>query len=283
MKHYIHSRIVAPNDPVPVVLVGAGGTGSRILNGLAQIHHSLVSLGHMGLDVHVADGDAVSDANVGRQLFSPADVGRNKAECLVTRHNMFYGLSWKAYPQMATKSLELRDVRGYMPHVLITAVDSAAARMKIARGLGRSSFSSRHQSDMRFAYWLDTGNTADTGQVVLGTLTKEGVKQPTKGVTTRTLPTVLDLYPDMAGQDNEITQGPSCSIAEALDRQDLFINQWVASAAVQLLWRGFRKGHITEHGAFINLDTLTTRPLKIDPAAWSRMGYNKKERIAPNE
>ena len=269
MKHYIHSRIAAPNDPVPVVLVGLGGTGSQILSGLARIHMSLRALGHMGFDVHAVDGDAVSDANVGRQLFSPADVGRNKAECLVTRMNMFFGLDWKAYPVMATKSLELRDVRGNMPHTLITAVDSAAARKKIAK-LKPAARYVRPQ----FIYWLDTGNTKDTGQVVLGTLTKEGVDQPTKGVTARTLPTVLDLYPDMARQDRKAVQGPSCSVAESLERQDLLINQWVATAACQILWRGLRRGYITEHGAFINLDTLTTRPLKVDPEAWARMGYN---------
>jgi PRTRC genetic system ThiF family protein len=264
MRHYLSQGIVAPNDPVPVVLVGAGGTGSQVLSGLARMHHALRALEHPGLEVHVVDGDAVSEANVGRQLFSPADVGRNKAEVLVTRVNLFFGLGWKAYPVMVGKGVEFRG-RGlgrYMGGgVLVTAVDSARARGKVFGAL-------KGKAD----YWLDTGNTADTGQAVLGTVGRKGIEQPKRRKTAvASLPTVLDLYPDMEKQNGK-KQGPSCSVAEALQRQDLFVNQWVAGAALQVLWRGFRQGYLTEHGAFINLMTLTVRSLAVDPEAWKRMG-----------
>ncbi len=271
MKHYLPAGLVTPNDPVPVILVGVGGTGSRLLTGLAQVHHALRALDQPGLEVHAIDGDAVSDANVGRQLFSPSDVGRNKAEVLTTRVNMHYGLAWKAYPQMFSKDIKLRSRLlanyHYVSSILITAVDTVAARKKIIKAMSSKA-----------DYWLDTGNTQDTGQVVLGTVGKREVDQPKRAKNTvPRLPTVLDLYPDMAAHDKSSKQGPSCSVAEALERQDLFINQWVASAALAILWRGFRKGHLTEHGAFINLKTLSTRPLKVDPEAWARMGYNVKQ------
>ena len=33
------------------------------------------------------DPDIVTEANIGRQLFGPSDLGQNKAQCLVTRIN----------------------------------------------------------------------------------------------------------------------------------------------------------------------------------------------------
>lgn len=269
MKHYLPAGLVTPNDPVPVILVGVGGTGSRLLTGLAQVHHALRALDQPGLEVHAIDGDAVSDANVGRQLFSPSDIGRNKAEVLTTRVNMHYGLAWRAYPQMLAKDIKFRGrlldgAYRYVRPVLITAVDTVTSRKNATKLLARNGVE----------YWLDTGNTQDTGQVVLGTVGQEGIPQPKRAKNTvPRLPTVLDLYPDMAAHDKSAKQGPSCSVAEALERQDLFINQWVANAALAILWRGFRKGHLTEHGAFINLKTLNTRPLMVDPAVWKRMGW----------
>ena len=57
-------------------VIGAGGTGSQMLMGLAQLHTAMIALGHPGgLDVTVIDSDQVSEANVGRQMFYPSDVG----------------------------------------------------------------------------------------------------------------------------------------------------------------------------------------------------------------
>jgi hypothetical protein len=89
---------------------------------------------------------------------------------------------------------------------------------------------------------------------------------------------VIDLYPDMG--EGKKDQGPSCSVGQALSRQDLFINQWVATCALELLWKCFRRGFITNHGAFVDLDTMNVRPLPVDPEMWRRMGwkYRKKRK-----
>lgn len=60
---------------------------------------------------------------------------------------------------------------------------------------------------------------------------------------------------------------------EALQRQDLLINQWVATAGLEIIWKCFRRGCITESGAFISLNSLSVRALPIDPEVWSRMGW----------
>ena len=55
----------------------------------------------------------------------------------------------------------------------------------------------------------------------------------------------------------------SFTLAEALTRQDLFINQWMATAILQLLWQMFRKGELTYRGFYINLETGRMNPVPI--------------------
>ena len=160
LKHFVHSSIVSSRQPVDITLIGAGGTGSQVLSGLARMNQALKALGSPGLHLRVFDGDSVSQSNVGRQLFSPSDVGKNKAVVLVTRLNMFFGTNWEAYAYNVSKGLRLPG------GIIISAVDDVEARYLI-RDIGKNS---------RIVYWFDTGNTADTGQVVLGTFDK--VDQP---------------------------------------------------------------------------------------------------------
>jgi PRTRC genetic system ThiF family protein len=253
LRHYVHPAIVSSRRPIDIALIGAGGTGSQILSGLARMNQALKTLGSSGLHVRVFDGDSVSLSNVGRQLFSPSDIGKNKAVVLVTRLNMFFGTSWEAYAFNVSKGLRLPG------GIVISAVDDVNAR-HIIRDIGKNSGA---------VYWVDTGNTASTGQVVLGTLNK--VAQPEKSCP-EYLPHVLDLYQGiMEEESRKPYQGPSCSLQESLRRQDLFINQWVATCALEIIWKTFRYGQVKLHGAFVNLNTMTVRPLPVNPAVWESM------------
>lgn len=91
------------------------------------------------------------------------------------------------------------------------------------------------------------------------------------------LPTVADLFPEtcdpsLEGEDT----GPSCSLAEALEKQSLFVNRGVALYALNLLFELFRYGGLSHHGVFVNLKNARTSPLPIDPEAWKRFGYGLK-------
>lgn len=46
---------------------------------------------------------------------------------------------------------------------------------------------------------------------------------------------------------------PSCSLAEALEKQDLFINSTLANIGASLLWNLFREGMTENGGFFLNL------------------------------
>jgi PRTRC genetic system ThiF family protein len=123
----------------------------------------------------------------------------------------------------------------------------------------------------RALLWLDLGNRAQDGQVVLGIPAQN---EEHRAYTYR-LPTVLELFPELVsdGKKLDADDTPSCSLAQALERQHLFVNQAVVTPALQLLWQIFRFGRISWHGAFVNLASGRTTPLPIDPEAWKRFGY----------
>lgn len=276
MRHFASPALSmgAPHR-VGVLLAGAGGTGSQVLHGLARMDHALRSLGHPGLFVVVADPDTVSASNIGLQSFSPADRGQSKAAVLVTRVNRFFGLDWESLAlAVGQKKPEGLDwLRVGLLDVVIGCVDTVRARRGIAKALGG------WLKDA--SYWLDFGNSRSTGQVVLGTngkvkpvamnATREDFIAKSEGreFAVQELPTVLDLFPDMADDAAE----PSCSMEQALARQDLYINATLADFGLSLLWRLIRQGSIEIHGLFLNLEQCLTSPLRIDPEAWRRMGW----------
>ena len=128
--HYIDNYLINPQHPVTVNVIGAGGTGSQVLTCLARFDTALRGLGHPGLFVTVYDPDTVTEANIGRQLFSPSDIGLNKAQCLVTRMNNFFGNGWKAVPDIYPAIL--KDARrDNLANITITCTDNVTRRPSI--------------------------------------------------------------------------------------------------------------------------------------------------------
>ncbi|WP_144154516.1 PRTRC system ThiF family protein [Paraburkholderia sp. BCC1885] len=232
---------------VNIALIGCGGNGSQMLTGLARLNHALTALGHPGLHVTAFDGDTVSEANIGRQMFSPADVGQHKSVVLVHRLNAFFGLDWTARPIHAGPS-ELVNVG---PGVAVVCVDSAAARAKIAPLLARTA-----------AYVMDLGNRASDGQVIFGHFRQA---DPVGGSVALRWP--YDVLPELVDEWAIEDDTPSCGLAEALERQELFINQAIVTPALGILWEFFRHGRLSWCGAFVNLKTGHVRPLPVDSPA----------------
>ena len=86
--HYTDNYLLKPYHPVTIFVIGAGGTGSQVITNLARMDMALRALGHPGLHVTVFDPDTVTEANIGRQLFSESELGLNKAMAIVTRINV---------------------------------------------------------------------------------------------------------------------------------------------------------------------------------------------------
>lgn len=252
ISHYTEPYLRNPGHKVTVDIAGIGGTGSQMLTGLARISEALRAMGHPGLHVRAWDDDIVTDANIGRQLFSSSDIGMNKAQVLVTRINRFFGYEWEAVPEIfgAQKS----------SNITISCIDTAMGRVMLGMKMEGKSKHRPAPHDERF-YWMDLGNLHKTGQVILGTLSP--VQQPKVATKTKaSLKTVTQKFPQLKTIKEDLL-GPSCSLAEALNKQDLFINSIMAQFGCNLLWRLFREGVIKYHGCYVNLETLTVNPIKI--------------------
>ena len=154
--HYIDNYLINPQHPVTVNVIGAGGTGSQVLTCLARFDTALRGLGHPGLFVTVYDPDTVTEANIGRQLFSPSDIGLNKAQGLVTRMNNFFGNGWKAVPDIYPAIL--KDARrDNLANITITCTDNVKSRLDLWNTL-KAVPVSEYRSYETPLYWMDFGN-----------------------------------------------------------------------------------------------------------------------------
>lgn len=258
--HYIHDYLLNPQHPVTINLIGIGGTGSQVLTCLARLDVTLRGLGHPGLFVTVFDPDIITETNIGRQLFGWSDIGLNKAQCLVTRINNFFGNDWRAEPRLYPTSLkEARD--NDLANITVSCTDNAKSRIDLWNVL-KGVPDSKYTDSKTPIYWLDFGNSQASGQVVLGTVPRK-IKQPVSHIyeTVSSLKVVTRLvrYSKVKDEDS----GPSCSLAEALEKQDLFINSTLAQLGCDLLWKMFRHGMLEHHGLYLNLATLKVNPIVI--------------------
>lgn len=263
-KRHLTRAELFRGGPVEVVLAGVGGSGSQMLTGLARLDHAMRALGHPhGLHVTVFDPDLVSESNVGRQLYYPCDIGLPKAVVAVHRINAAFGLAWDART-VRYQGTTRGDWSGSFafPAILVTCVDSAKARREIHTGIWGAGGGTPY-------YWLDLGNRQVDGQVILGqpiAFEKDAKGKPHADLPER-LRCVTEVFPELLDKRRKEDNTPSCSLAEALESQDLFINQAVVTWGLQLLWGLFRDGGIDHQGYFINLRDGRVNPLPVRTAA----------------
>lgn len=214
------------NRKIEIDVVGAGGTGSQVLTGLARINNAIKSCGHEhGLFVRAYDPERVGTFNVGRQLFHVNDVGQHKSEVLIRRLNLFYGLHWNWSTSKWHGNVHA--------HLVIVCIDTGKDREKM-----------QSYCDPKRQFIMDCGNEQNFGQVILG-----GKDWPCPYEEHPALKTSID------------DAGPSCSLAESLNRQDLFVNQAIATWALHIVWQMMRYGSLDYRGVFINLKSGITNPI----------------------
>jgi len=253
--HTIHPDLLQRR--VRVLVVGCGATGSAVAAGLPYLHQALIAYGHpAGLHVTVMDGDVISPTNCVRQPFARFESGHYKAVVLVNRLNLFWNLGWEALPEHLGGKSPLDRI-----DVVIGCVDTRASRAVIR---------DRTSGWSTVAYVLDIGNASDSGQFILG----QPLNQVNRRSRTR-LRTLFELYPESVDGTLDDDALPSCSAAEAIEKQEPFVNQVLAQHALALLARLFRYGNISYHGGFVNLRDGCGGRLPVDPRLWRRIRRRK--------
>ena len=247
MTHTLDSQLLERS--IRILVVGCGGTGSAIAFGLPYLHQAMLAFGHPGgLQVTLIDPDTISETNCVRQPFCRTEIGFPKAIVLAHRINLFWGLNWQgmqAQIQQIAKNAEV--------DLVIGCVDTRKARRAIDKWALHS----------RVLYWLDLGNNASSGQFILGQPKNSANKRKGKC----RLPTIADLYPEILRTDKRDDDQPSCSAAEALTRQEPFINQNLAYQALGMLTQLLRHGTVSYQGGFCNLTTGQLVPLPLRAVA----------------
>lgn len=260
--HFVANYVINPTNPLTVNLIGAGGTGSHVTGCLGRMNHVLTNLDHPGLNVRLWDDDVITEFNQGRQDFSQSELGLFKADVLIRRCNRKYGTDWKAVTEKFTNdSRYLKDSRREA-NIYITCVDNVSTRHAIGQALQSLKYSYLNETVRPF-YWIDFGNSKDTGQVVLSTVGE--ILQPSSSVyrPVGTLPSVIEEYGDLLQHSEAEDDTPSCSMAEALGKQDLYINSTLAQMGCDLLYNMIRSAMTGNRGFFLNLRTFMARPMKI--------------------
>ncbi len=259
--HFTDNYLLNPTNPITVNLIGAGGTGSKVLTALMEINESLIALEHAGLQVRLWDDDIVTSANLGRQRFFECETGLYKSVALINRINRCIGTNWKAENRKFEKDNFGRIPEEAQATITITCVDNVQARFGVAEILKNLSYRRSYRDTPK--YWLDFGNSQHTGHVLLSTIGT--IKQPNseKYETVASLPMITDEFGELLKQSEEQDDTPSCSLAEALQKQDLFINGSLAQMGCDLLWGLFRYGMTEYRGFFHNLKDFRTHPIKV--------------------
>lgn len=255
--HIVESYLLSPTNPIRVNLIGAGGTGSQMLTALARINHALNALGHAGLAVRVFENDTVERHNLARQLFTENEIGLNKGVALINRINRFFGTDWKALPQFYNRV----SAKEKNASITISCVDTLSSRIEIAETLSLNDKNGLHRDAS--LYLLDLGNSKDIGQVVLSTVGQIDQPESKNFETVGELLPITEEYRRMMEQEGDRDETPSCSLAEALGRQDLFINSVLANMAASLLWRILREGIIEHRGFFLSLGGFKSQPIAV--------------------
>lgn len=157
-----------------VIVVGAGGSGARVISPLSQILSE-------GDHITIIDHDVVEERNLRRQMFAPVDVGMHKALITATRYRRI-GLTTSSYTQRlalgSNQSLigqirtdlantgvwgHLTSNGGYPATIIIGCVDNWKARAAI-KDLASRLYQDGHTAG---AAYIDIGNEMRGGQVLM--------------------------------------------------------------------------------------------------------------------
>ena len=260
---------LASNDRPKLVVVGCGGTGSLVAEGLCRL------LINSDLTLMLVDFDRVEPHNLLRQNFFSGEVGKFKSQALAERLSRQYGrkIGYSVMPyerDMFDEPMGAGMYHKAMSQIIIGCVDTAEARKSIA-----DSMSSNWNN-----WWLDAGNGHHSGQVLLGnTGQPDGLKESfdTASHAVSKLPLPSLQLPGLLIPPVEKTRPRDCAEAIDDDEQSPTINQAMAMLVVDFMYR-LLSGTLTNMGAYIDLDAGTLQTVPATPATVARMcGLKIKE------
>ncbi len=250
------SGVFDPNMYIKTVtIVGIGGTGAQVARIVGRITYDMQRSRRHAPQIVLIDPDTVEEKNVGRQLFSPSLLGKNKAECVGKMLNLALGLDVRWIPDTVDP---VRHFDRYGSNLVISCVANHEARKALHRVSGCGIYA---------------GNHADAGQVCIGNCDdpdlmrrfldgREG-KYPY-------LPKEGLLFPELLQPEPEterLTPAPdivSCAELVASGGQNLLVNDFMATIVGQYVYKLLHREPIRSFLSYISIgDMPTVRSLPI--------------------
>ena len=244
-----------------ILLVGCGGTGSFVAEGLCRL------LINSDIPLILVDPDRVEPHNLVRQQFFSGDVGKFKSQALAERLSRQYGrtIGYSVYPYLP--DLAHKDLGGGLhtmaaQGLIIGCVDNVAARRSIAESLNYGN------------WWLDAGNGYSSGQVLIGNTNvvdhlegcfdEENQEVYALPKPTLQLPSLLAPPTRPAGANRD------CAEAVMDEEQSPLINQSMAVLMLEFVHR-FLQGRLSWMGAYLDMEAGTLQTVPADPKIVARM------------
>ena len=279
-------------NPIRVTVVGAGGTGGRLIPSLMQVMRR-------GDSVAIVDGDHVEDRNLARQNFRARDIGVNKAEIMAARYRRD-GINVEAYATMLTPE-NVNEISA--------GTGAAATGQRIFLGCVDNWRARRVMKDALLAggnrIWIDGGNERRGGQVIFSA---HGWPFKVKGANPRAssgqqehnsnysipgmvtgMPQLLeaqawhchrcDVDNDAARETCKKCKQPEESCRDRIDLQTVAVNQMSATCIINALANVLYQVPFSTCGAFFStLNTMS--PIKLESVNWERLTVNPEKTYA---
>jgi len=233
----------APDKPVKIVMLGAGGTGGYIAPHIYRLLYTL----SRPVKVIIADGDIVEQKNLVRQNFISADLGRNKARVLAERYASAFGLEARYIPDFIEDEERLVELvkpdfnsQGGLS-ILIGAVDNNKSRLLCHRVFTKASN----------LIYIDSGNGEYTGQVVCGIRRNNKTYYKPVGET----------YPDVLADTDKYPTELSCAEAAISAPQSIVANIMAATAVISYLYNILVIGSIETRSVTFSTKTVNLKPV----------------------
>jgi len=242
------SVITAKHDEVHLLMIGCGGTGSCLAPMVARIMRAIKASGKEVSALFI-DPDHVEEKNVMRQNFYDAEVGHPKAQTLAARYSLAFGLNIQAVNSRF--SANMVETEWDTLTVMIGCVDNAAARQELAQALHKKG----RWTPPRL-WWLDCGNSRETGQALLGSTSNPKALQeafvfekycqhlPSPAWQ---CPTLLEPQPEERDNHNL-----SCAELASAGAQGMTVNQRAAVEAADMLDRLLRRRNLRRFATYFD-------------------------------
>jgi len=156
------------------IVIGAGGTGSYLINNIINYTGSLTKEKSR---IVLVDGDTLEDRNLLRQGFLKMDVGKNKAQALYERFNKVIPgnltIEYKdTYINNIDEIMDICKEDQASEYIMISCVDNNIARYRMVMAQFKI-----FEETGKTVVFIDGGNTEWQGQAIANVL-REGNKAP---------------------------------------------------------------------------------------------------------